>query len=98
MLLLGFSIEDRLEDKMFLTVKVMEVKRFNFKLGYDVVFDKKKVIIYKNIINGYYYVYFRSIGLVVVYHSDFDVKLSNAVQRYMINEAKRFLISNNESI
>lgn len=97
-LLIGFSIEDRLEDKMFLPLKVMEVKRFNFKLGYNVLFHKPRVTIYQNIINKYYYVYFRDIGLVIVFYSDFDIKLSNSILKYLIKEGRTLLLKNSEYI
>jgi hypothetical protein len=96
-LLLGLSIENRLEKKMFYLVTVMEVKRFNFKLGYHMLLDTKNTVVYQNVINQYYYVYFRKIGLVVVYYCDFDLSLSAYLERQMVREAKRYLLKQQES-
>lgn len=95
-IIIGLSLENRLEKKMFYIITVMEVKRFNFKLGYNILRDKKNVTIYQNIINGYYYVYYRNIGLVVVYYCDFDISLAEAVMKQVIKDGKKYLLSNNE--
>ncbi len=95
-MLLGFSIEDRLEDKMFYIINVMEVKRFNFKLGYNILYNTKRIIIYQNIINKYYYVYFRDVGIVTVFYTAFDLSLSNQITRQLIREGKAVLIKNSE--
>lgn len=95
-IILGLTLENRLEKKMFYVITVMEVKKFNFKLGYNTLRDKKNVIIYQNVINRYYYVYFRNIGLVVVYYCDFDISLSIAVQNQLIKDGKKYLLINNE--
>ena len=96
-LLLGLSLENRLERKMFYVVTVMEVKKFNFKLGYNILITNRNTIVYQNVINHYYYVYFRKIGLVVVYYCDFDLTLSNYISRQMVKEAKRYLFTQQES-
>ncbi|MCF7925501.1 MAG: hypothetical protein K9L26_03110 [Candidatus Izimaplasma sp.] len=90
-LFVGLSIDHRLQQKMFFLITMMPVKRFNFKLGYEKIADNKQVIIYKNIINQYYYVYFRKIGLVVVYHSEVDLKVSRVVQFKMIQYGKKYI-------
>jgi hypothetical protein len=90
-LFVGFSIDYRLQQKMFFVVTMMPVKRFNFKLGYDKVTETKHAIIYQNIINKYYYVYFRRIGLVVVYYSELDLKVSKIVQHKMVQYGKKYI-------
>ncbi len=96
-IILGLTLENRLEKKMFYVVTVMEVRKFNFKLGYNTLLDKRNIILYQNVINRYYYVYYRNIGLVVVYYCDFDISLSNGVMRQVIKEGKRYLLKNNEA-
>lgn len=95
-IILGLSLENRLEKKMFFIITVMEVKKFNFKLGYDILLDKKHVIIYQNLVNKYYYVYYRNIGLVTVYYCDFDISLSDTVMRELIKEGKNYLLRTND--
>lgn len=95
-IIIGLSLENRLEKKMFFIITVMEVKNFNFKLGYNTLFNKKNVTLYQNALNRYYYVYFRNIGLVVVYYCDFDISLSETVMRQLVKEGKKHLLSNNE--
>lgn len=95
-LFVGFSIDYRLSQKMFFLVTMMPVKRFNFKLGYQYVADDKQVIIYQNQINKYYYVYYRKIGLVVVYYTDIDLKLSKRVQNKMIRYGKSHIVKTAE--
>ena len=90
-LLVGITLETRLERRMFDLINVMPVKRFNFKLGYDVVYDRRQIIMYQNMINHYYYVYYRKIGVVVVYHSDIDPKVSNIVLNKMISFGNKYL-------
>ncbi|MEC9485592.1 MAG: hypothetical protein UMR38_06920 [Candidatus Izemoplasma sp.] len=90
-LFIGLSIDHRLQQKMFFLITMMPVKRFNFKLGYEHIVSDKHAIIYKNIINHYYYVYYRKIGLVVVYHSEVDVKMSKIVQHKMMRYGKKYI-------
>lgn len=93
-ILIGLSLENRLERKMFFVVNVLEVRKLNFNLGYSQIRNNKQYILYQNQVNHYYYIYFRQIGLVVVFHCDFKVELSNHVINYMIKQGKRTLISN----
>jgi hypothetical protein len=95
-LFMGMSIDRRLQHKMFFLITVMQVKKFNFKLGYELVHQDKRVTIYQNMINHYYYVYYQTIGLVVVYHSEIDVKVSSLVTKKMIQYGKRYLLSHHE--
>ncbi len=94
-IVLGVVLETRLERRMFILIKVLPVKRLNFNLGYNIVWDKRSIIIYQNQINHYYYTYFRKIGVVVVYHSIYDAKISFMVLNRMIQYGKRYLTENN---
>lgn len=91
----GVTLETRLERRMFVLIKVLAVKRLNFNLGYDIVWDKRSIIIYQNQINRYYYIYFRKIGVVMVYHSIYDAKISYLVLNKMIRYGKKYLAQNN---
>lgn len=93
-ILVGLSLENRLERKMFFVVNVVEVRKLNFNLGYSQIRNNKQYILFQNQVNHYYYIYFRQIGLVVVYHCDFKVELSNHVINYMIKQGRRTLASN----
>lgn len=94
-LVVGVTLETRLERRMFVLIKVLPVKRLNFHLGYDIVWDKNSIIIYQNQVNRYYYTYFRKIGVVVVYHSIYDAKISYIVLNKMIKYGKKYLSNNN---
>ncbi len=97
-ILVGLSMENRLEKKMFFIINILEVKRLNFKLGYTKIKDTKQYVLYQNQVNHYYYVYFRQIGLVVVYYCDFKVELSGYVIKYMVKQGKRALLTNNYQV
>jgi len=97
-ILLGLSLDNRLDSKMFSLIRVMEVKKFNFELGYDLLKQTNRIQVYQNKLNKYYFVYFRLLGLVVVYHTDIDIKLSNNMIKKLIDNSKRFLIKNNEPV
>lgn len=92
-ILIGLSLESRLETKMFFIINILEVKKLNFKLGYFKLKDTKNFVLYQNQVNHYYYIYFRQIGLVVVYYCDFKVELSEHVIKYMVKQGKRALLS-----
>ncbi len=92
-ILIGLSFENRLQNKMFFFVTMMEVKRFNFKLGYETLHDKNRVTIYQNMINHYYYVYYRNIGLVTVYDCDFDLNKSKQLKKLLVKEGKSYLLN-----
>jgi hypothetical protein len=94
-ILVGLSLENRLERKMFFVVNILEVKKLNFNLGYTQIRNNKQYILYQNQVNHYYYIYFRQIGLVVVYYCDFKVELSNHVINHMIKQGKKSLLSSN---
>lgn len=95
-LFVGLSIDHRLQQKMFFLITMMPVKRFNFKLGYQKVSHTNQVTIYQNIINHYYYLYYHKMGLVVVYHSDVDVKMSKIVQLKMMRYGKKYILRTSE--
>lgn len=90
-ILIGTAVETRLERRMFLLIRAMEVKKFNFNLGYQQTYESKHIIMYENTINHYYYVYYRKIGIVLVYHSILDPKVSNIVMRKMVNHGIGYL-------
>ena len=94
-LAVGVTLETRLERRMFVLINVLPVKRLNFNLGYDIVWDRRSIIIYQNQVNQYYYTYFRKIGIVVVYHSLYDAKISYIVLNRMIRYGKSYLKNNN---
>lgn len=97
-ILTGLSLENRLETKMFFVINILEVKKLNFNLGYTQIKNNKSIVLYQNQVNQYYYVYFRQLGLVVVYYCDFKVELSNYVIRYMIKQGKRALLTSDYQI
>jgi hypothetical protein len=92
-LLIGAALETRLNRRMFTLITIMPVKRFNFKLGYDLIHDTKSVLIYQNVINKYYYVYYRKLGIVVVYYAMYDPSISWIVIHNMISYGKETIRS-----
>lgn len=94
-IVVGVTLETRLERRMFDLIRVLPVKRLNFKLGYNVILDKKDIIVYQNYVNGYYYIYFRKVGVVNVYYTMYDAKTSDIVINKMIQYGKRYLTNNN---
>jgi hypothetical protein len=94
-IVIGATIETRLQRRMFILIKALPIKRLNFKLGYDLILDKKSIVVYQNMINKYYYIYYRKIGVVVVYHSLYDPKISYIVINKMIRYGKMYLSTNN---
>jgi hypothetical protein len=97
-ILIGLSLENRLETKMFFVINILEVKKLNFNLGYTQIKNNKSYVLYQNQVNQYYYIYFRQIGLVVVYYCEFKVELSSYVIRYMIKQGKRALLTSDYQV
>jgi hypothetical protein len=88
-LFLGMSLDRRMQNQMFLLITILPVKKLNFHLGYEQVYFKGRITIYQNYLNHYYYVYDRMNGVVVVYHTDINVKLSMRVLKKMIKQTKQ---------
>jgi hypothetical protein len=95
-LLIGFLVETRLDNRMFFVKTVMSVKSFRFHLGYEIIQETNDYIIYQNLVNGYYYFYFRITGLVIVYDSLVNIKQSVLLQRKMIQKGKQYLRESHE--
>lgn len=87
----GVFLETRLERRMFILINMMPVKRFNFNLGYELVRYQNDITIYQNTINHYYYIYFRKLGMVVVYYTELDAKISNIVVSKMVSYGKSYI-------
>ena len=90
-LLIGFVVETRLDNRMFFVKTVMSVKSFKFHLGYEIVHESNELIIYQNMVNGLYYFYYRITGLVIMYESLVNIKQSVILQRKMIQKGKQYL-------
>jgi len=88
-LFLGMSLDRRMQNQMFLLITVLPVRKLNFKLGYEQLYFKGRMTIYRNYLNHYYYVYDRMNGVVVVYHTDINAKLSMRVLRKMVKQTKQ---------
>jgi len=88
-LFLGMSLDRRMQNQMFLLITILPVKKLNFRLGYEQVYFKGRMTIYRNYLNHYYYIYDRMNGIVVVYHSDINARLSIRVLRKMIKQTKQ---------
>ncbi len=95
-LLVGFVVETRLDNRMFFIKTVMNVKSFKFHLGYQEIYRSGSIIIYRNLVNGYYYFYYRITGLVIVYDSYADLSISGAITRKMIRKGTQYLKETNE--
>lgn len=90
-ILVGIVIETRMDNRMFRIVASRMVKSLNFKKGYTMIYYKKNKIVYQNKINNYYYVYFRLNGIVTVFESMYDAKLTNFLVRKMIFKGTQYL-------
>lgn len=95
-LLIGFVVETRLDNRMFFIKTVMTVKSFKFHLGYEVIYHTNDLIIYQNMVNGFYYFNYRITGLVIVYDSLVNLKQSIFLQRKMIQKGKQYLRKSHE--
>jgi hypothetical protein len=90
-ILIGTIIETRMDNRMFKIVASRMIKSLNFKKGYKIIYNKKDVIVYQSIYNNYYYIYFRINGIVTIFESMFDAKLSNFIVRKMIFKGTQYL-------
>lgn len=95
-LLIGFVVETRLDNRMFFIKTVKSVKSFKFHLGYEVVYQSNDLIIYQNLVNRLYYFNYRITGLVIVYESLVNLKQSIFLQRKMIQKGKQYLKQSHE--
>lgn len=93
-ILVGIVLETRMDNRMVRIVASRMIKDINFSRGYVIVYSTKQIIVHQNKINGNYYIYFRLKGLVVVFESMFDAKLSNYVVRKMIRKGRQYLVLN----
>lgn len=87
----GMIIETRMDNRMFKIVASRMVKDLNFDLGYSVVYYRKDVTVYQNKTNNYYYMYYRLNGIVTVFESKFDAKLSIFIIKKMIFKGTQYL-------
>jgi len=88
-LFLGMSLDRRMQNEMFLLITILPVKKLNFHLGYEQLYFRRRMTIYRNYINHYYYIYDRTNGIVVVYHTDINARLSMRVLKKMIKQTKQ---------
>lgn len=95
-ILIGFVLETRMDNRMFFVKTVMSVKSFKWHLGYDRIFSSDNVIIYQNLVNHYYYFNYRITGLVIVYDSLIDIRLSPFLARKMIQKGTQYLKETHE--
>ncbi len=95
-LFIGVVIETRLDNRMFSIIASRMIKSINFNKGYTPIYQTKGIIVYQNKVNSYYYTYYRYNGIVVVFESFFDAKLSNYIVRKMINKGSQYLKYNGE--
>jgi len=95
-LLTGFVLETRMDNRMFFVKSVMSVKKFNFKLGYEQIYRSNSIIIYQNYLNHYYFFYYRVTGLVIVYDSLVDLRVSPLIARKMVQKGTQYLKQSKE--
>lgn len=95
-LLIGFVVETRMDNRMFFVKQIMSVKSFNFKLGYEEIYRSNTIIIYQNYINHFYYFYYRVTGLVIVYESLVDLRISPMIAKKMIQKGTQYLKQTSE--
>jgi hypothetical protein len=95
-LLIGFVLETRMDNRMFFVKTVMNVKSFKWHLGYEQIHQTEDVIIYQNLVNHYYYFNYRITGLVIVYDSLINLRLSPFLARKMIQKGTQYLRQSNE--
>lgn len=88
-LFLGMTLDRKMQNQMFLLITILPVKKLHFRLGYEQLYFKSRITIYRNYINHYYYVYDRTNGVVVVYHTDINARLSMRVLKKMIKQTKQ---------
>lgn|GEM_PF-1566000 len=90
-ILVGMVIETRMDNRMFKMIANRMIKDINFKKGYIQIYQTKQTIVYQNTVNKYYYVYYRLHGIVTVFESMFDAKISNSIIRKMIFKGTQYL-------
>ena len=90
-ILIGIVIETRMDNRMFRLVASRMVKSLNFDKGYEIVYYRKNIVVYQNVINKNYYVYYRMNGIVTVFESMFDAKLTDFLVRKMIFKGTQYL-------
>jgi len=94
-ILVGTSVENRFQNKMFFLITIMPLKKFNFNLGYNIIQETKQVKVYQNIINNYYYIFYKKSGIVIVYNTLIDPKTSNLVINKMVKYGEKYLLKHN---
>lgn len=97
-ILVGLIIETRLDNRMFSMVGNRAIKNVDFKKGYVKVYTGKSTLVYQNILNRYYYVYFRKHGIVIMFESLYDAKLTKAIVKKMIFKGTQYLQVNEEAL
>jgi hypothetical protein len=95
-ILTGLVVETRMDNRMFFVKTVMSVKSFKWHLGYEKIHQSNEVIIYQNLVNHYYYFNYRITGLVIVYDSIIDLRLSPYITRKMIQKGTQYLRETHE--
>ena len=92
-ILIGMVIETRMDNRMFRIVASRMIKSLNFSNGYIKIYHRKDIVVYQNILNKHYYIYYRMNGIVTVFESVLDAKLSHFIVRKMIFKGTQYLKS-----
>ncbi|MBN2604700.1 MAG: hypothetical protein JXR62_02605, partial [Bacilli bacterium] len=95
-LIIGLTIETRFDNRMCHIVGSRVVKQVDFSTGFIPVLYKKQYFVYQNVLSGNYYIYYRLNGIVLLFESYYDAKLSKAVVKKMIFKGKQYLKLNGE--
>ncbi|MBU1020454.1 MAG: hypothetical protein KJ847_04505 [Firmicutes bacterium] len=95
-LVIGLTIETRFDNRMCHIVGSRVIKQIDFKNGFIPVLYKNQYYVYQHVINKNYYIYYRLHGIVLLFESYYDAKLSKAVVRKMIFKGKQYLKLNGE--
>jgi hypothetical protein len=90
-IVIGNVIETRMDNRMFRMVANRAVKTLNFSSGYTTVYYTKKIVVYQQKTNHYYYIYYRLTGIVIIFESMFDAKLTDFIVRKMIFKGTQYL-------
>jgi hypothetical protein len=90
-LVAGFVIETRFDNRMFLIVGSRLIKKMNFGTKYYKMLQTRHHVVYQNTLNKNYYVYYRLNGIVLIFESYYDAKLSIFIVKKMIQKGIQYL-------
>jgi hypothetical protein len=93
-ILIGMIFEMIFEEKMLIITQVRLVKDYKSTLEYEQVYDSRTVVVFQNPASKEYYVYYRTVGFVVVFESYYNAKQFRTIMKKMIHDGKRFLLYN----